>query len=65
MTLVGFSDAVSPDGETDDESDTVPEKLLRLVRVIEDEPDEPEGKVRVDGLPEMLKSGEVPPTETV
>ncbi len=65
MALVGFSDAVSPAGETDDDSDTGPEKLLRLVRVIEDVPDEPDCNVRVDGLPEMLKSGEVPPTETV
>ncbi len=34
LTLVGFRVAVRPDGETEDERETLPEKLLRLARFI-------------------------------
>ncbi len=40
--LVGLREAVRPEGETPDESETVPAKLLRLVRVIVDGPVEPD-----------------------
>ena len=40
-TLVGLRDVVRPDGETVGESETVPEKLLRLVRLMVEFPDEP------------------------
>ncbi len=57
LTLVGFREAVIPDGEIEEESDTVPEKLLRLERLIVDVPEEPDWIVRLVGLLEMLKSG--------
>ena len=41
VTLAGFRDAVRPEGETVDESETVPEKLLRLARLMVEFPDEP------------------------
>ncbi len=66
LTLVGFSDAVRPDGETALERETVPEKLFRLARLIVDVPEEPPGIVRDEGVLEMLKSALVlEPTVTV
>ncbi len=59
VTLVGFRDAVRPEGEIALDRETVPEKLLRLARLIVDVPEEPPEIVRLDGLPEMLKSGVV------
>ncbi len=60
LTLAGFIDAVRPDCETAAVRNTVPEKLLRLARLIVDVPVEPEEIVRLEGLLEMLKSGVVP-----
>ncbi len=42
VTLVGLRDAVTPEGETAEASETVPEKLLRLARLIVEFPDEPD-----------------------
>jgi len=55
--LAGVIDAVSPEGETEDERLTVPAKLLRLAREIVEVPEEPAWKLRLEGLLEMLKSG--------
>ncbi len=58
VTLVGLTGAVRPDCDTDVESITVPEKPLRLARLMVDVPDEPDWKLRLEGPLEMLKSGE-------
>jgi len=42
LTLVGFIEAVRPDGDADAERVTVPEKLLRLARLIVDVPEKPD-----------------------
>ncbi len=42
LTLVGFRDAVRPEGETEEENDTVPEKPLRLTKLMIDVPEEPD-----------------------
>jgi len=42
LTLVGFREAVRPEGDTDAERDTVPEKLFRLARLMTEVPDEPD-----------------------
>ncbi len=42
LTLVGLRDAVSPEGETVAERETVPVKPLRLVRLMADVPDDPD-----------------------
>ncbi len=42
LTLVGLRDAVRPEGDAEDERDTVPEKLLRLVRLITEVPEDPD-----------------------
>ena len=65
VTLVGLREAVKPEGVTDEDSDTVPEKLFRLERLIVDEPWEPDWMVRLEGLLEMLKSAEELATVTV
>ncbi len=57
LTLVGPRDAVKLGDETEVDSDTMPEKLLRLVRFIVAVPEEPEEIVRLEGLLEVLKSG--------
>jgi len=64
LRLVGLSEAVNPDGDTDDARLTVPAKLLTLVSWIAVVDDEPDWSVTVDGLLVMLKSG-VPPEPTV
>jgi hypothetical protein len=57
MTLDWLSEAVAPAGETEAIRLTVPEKLLRLVTVIEDVPEKPELNSREVALLAMLKSG--------
>jgi len=42
VTLVGLRDAVKPVGETEEARVTVPEKLLRLERLIVAVPEEPD-----------------------
>ncbi len=60
-------EAVRPEGETDRESDTEPEKPLRLARLIVDVPEVADWIVRLEGLAETVKSGvgEVTVTETM
>ena len=58
MTLDRLSEAPAPAGETEVVRSTVPEKLLRLVTVIEAVPEAPELNSRDATLPPMLKSGE-------
>lgn len=41
-TLVGVREAVMPEGETEEESDTVPENALRLVRLTVAVPADPD-----------------------
>ncbi len=53
--LVGLTEAVRP-VVVDREKETVPEKLLRLVRVRMEEPGEPARIVRDEGLEARLKS---------
>ncbi len=53
--LVGLTEVARP-GEADMEKETVPEKLLRLVRVRMEEPGEPARIVRDEGLEVRLKS---------
>lgn len=65
VTEVGLTEAVGPVGETVTLMDTVPEKLLRLVRVIVEFPGDPCMMLRVVGLEDMLKSGPTTVTETV
>jgi hypothetical protein len=57
VTLVGLSDAVRLEAETDAESATVPEKLLRLETVMVAIPDEPDWIFRLEVLLEIPKSG--------
>ncbi len=58
VKLVGVQEAVRPvDGVTDLDRVSDPAKPLRLLSVITDAPDEPTGKVTVDGLAVTLKSG--------
>jgi hypothetical protein len=54
-TLVGFREAVVPEGETDVTRLTVPEKPFKLVRVTVDCVEDPEVTVRLEG-PETVKS---------
>ncbi len=56
VTLAGFKDAVSPDGEADVESETVPVNPLRLDRVRVDVADCPACVVMLTELAVMLKS---------
>ncbi len=42
LTLPGLREAVRPAGETNEESETVPEKPLRLARLSVEVPDEPD-----------------------
>ena len=53
--LVGFREAVTPEGEADGARLTVPGKPLRLVRVTADVVAEPEVTVRLDWA-ETMKS---------
>ena len=53
----GFNDAVGPDGETVAVRMTVPAKLLMLVTLMVDAPDEPAVIVRLPGLGDSEKSG--------
>ena len=55
VSLVGFREAVTPEGEADGARLTVPAKPLRLVRVTVDVVAEPEVTVRLDGA-ETMKS---------
>jgi len=55
VRLVGFREAVTPEGEADGARLTVPAKPLRLVRVTVDVVAEPEVTVRLDGA-ETMKS---------
>jgi hypothetical protein len=59
VTLVELKDAPGPP-ETLRVSVTVPLKLLRLVTVMRDVAEPPDGKLNVDGLAETWKSGAVP-----
>ena len=55
-TLGGLTPATGPEGETDTEKVTVPEKPFRLVTVIVDVPDEP-ATILIDvGLADIVKS---------
>ncbi len=45
-----------PDGNPDAARVTVPEKPLRLARLIADVPGEPDGRERLAGVPVILKS---------
>ena len=53
--LAGLMDVVRP-GEADRENKMVPEKLLMLVRVMVDVPDEPARIVRGEGFDVRVKS---------
>lgn len=55
VILEGFRDAVRPVGETFVERETVPAKPLRLVKVMVEIAEGPDGVVRVVGLAETLK----------
>ena len=62
VAIIGLSDAVAPAGETLLLRLTVPEKPLKLVRVMVDVADDPPGRtVRLDGFGVIVKSG---PTTT-
>ncbi len=56
----GDTDGKKPGDETATESEILPRKLLRLVRVIVADPDVPRGMGRDCGLIAMLKSGAAP-----
>jgi len=56
-TKMGLTEAVGPVGDTATLRVTLPEKPLRLVRVIVEFPDDPWTMLKVVGLEEMLKSG--------
>ncbi len=56
MTVGGFSVAKGPLGVTVAARLTLPEKPLRLVRVIVEFPDDPCTMLKVVGLEDMLKS---------
>ena len=56
VTLAGLKVAESPDGDAEAESETVPEKLFRLVKVIMDVAELPDVKLILDGLVEIEKS---------
>ncbi len=57
MTLAGFREEVGPDGETVAAKFTVPLKLLTLVKVMVDEPDDPCRNEREEGFDAIVKSG--------
>ncbi len=57
VTLVGLSDAVKPEGVTEEDKETLPEKPLRLARLMIAVPEEPDWNVRLVEPLEMLKSG--------
>lgn len=56
VMLDGLSDASGPDGDTAAERVTVPEKELRLMRVIVLVPDEPGVRLSEDGFADIEKS---------
>jgi hypothetical protein len=54
-TLVGLHETVRPvDGLTDSARFTLPEKFPKLVRLMVDDPLDPDRKLTVDGLAKML-----------
>jgi hypothetical protein len=57
VTVLGASDATMAVEETDVESETVPENLLRLFNWMEAVPDEPRPTLIVAGIVEIVKSG--------
>ena len=57
MTLVGLSDAVRPEGVTEEDKEILPENPLRLARLMVTVPEEPDWRVRLVEPLEMLKSG--------
>jgi hypothetical protein len=68
LTMVGFRLADGPEGITVSDRLTVPEKLLRLVRLMVDVAEAPCGRLREDGFADRVKSGVdgfVTVTETV
>ena len=54
---VGLRPAEGPEGATVSDKLTVPEKLLRLVRLTVDVPDEPWTRLMEEGFADMAKSG--------
>ncbi len=60
VTLVGFKEDVAPLGETTNESDTVPTKLLTLETVIVEVVEEPANTVKAEDGTETLKSAAAP-----
>jgi len=60
-TLVGLHEAVKPvEGVTDSARFTSPEKFPKLVRLMVDEPLEPDSNPIVDGLAEILNPDDAP-----
>ena len=57
VILLGFRLVVSPAGVDEDVRDTVPEKLLRLVTLMVEVPDEPPEMMRLVGLADREKLG--------
>ncbi len=57
VTLVGLSDAVRLEGVTEEDKETLPEKPLRLARLMIAVPEEPDWNVRLVEPLEMVKSG--------
>jgi hypothetical protein len=57
VTVDGLSLTEGPDGETRADRLIVPEKLLRLARLIVEVPEDPWGMVKDVGFAEILKSG--------
>ena len=57
VMLFGFRLVVSPAGVDVDVRDTVPEKLLRLVTLMVEVPDEPREMMRLVGLADKEKLG--------
>ena len=57
VTLVGLSDAVRLEGVTEEDKETLPEKPLRLARLMIAVPEKPDWNVRLVEPLEMVKSG--------
>ncbi len=57
VTLVGLTVAARPEGETEANKNTVPEKLLRLARLTVEVADEPTGTLKLLGFAVRVKSG--------
>ncbi len=56
VSLAGFREVMSPEGETAAVSDRLPERPFRLVRVTVELPEEPAGTEVKAGLAEIVKS---------